>query len=332
MLSIALREDALAEFGFQPVAVLQAVQTAYQGQLVAQVRRENRVEDVVVVLAEDRRHDPAAVGALLVRSDSGTVLPLNELADIRLESGRLSILHDGGRRRQGVTAVPRGRDVVSFVADAERALRERLVMPPGSYIEFGGTAEAQAGAQRELLYECGLALFGVLIVLWTAFQSARMLLLVLANIPFGLVGGVAAVVLIKRVSPEAGGLTLGSLVGFVTLLGITMRNSIMLISHCRHLVDVEGAEWNEETAVRAATDRVVPITMTALVTGLALVPLALGSGSAGREIEGPMAIVILGGLMSSTSLNLLVLPSLALRFGRFGEGEASRIEASTRRP
>jgi Cu/Ag efflux pump CusA len=106
-------------------------------------------------------------------------------------------------------------------------------------------------------------------------------------------------------------------VGFVTLFGITMRNSIMLVSHCRHLVEVEGADWGLDTAIRAATDRVVPILMTALVTGLALVPLAVESGSAGREIEGPMAIVILGGLMSSTCLNLVVLPVLTYRFGRF---------------
>lgn len=319
MLTIALRPDSLAEFGFQPVDVLQAVQTAYQGQVVAQVHRGERVEDVVVVLADEKRHDPAQVGSLLVRSPTGTILALRDLADIQLESGRLSILHEGGRRRQGITCVPRGRDVVSFVDEAERSIREQLVLPAGTYLEFGGTAQAQSAAQRELLTECGLALFGVIILLWTVFRSGRMLALILANIPFGLVGGVIAVLLVKISSPEEGGLTMGSLVGFVTLFGITMRNSIMLVSHCRHLVEVEGAVWNLETVIRASTDRVVPILMTALVTGLALVPLAVQSGSAGREIEGPMAIVILGGLISSACLNLLVLPALIDRFGRFDD-------------
>jgi len=143
------------------------------------------------------------------------------------------------------------------------------------------------------------------------FGSARNLLLVLANIPFALVGGVLAVFL------TGGWLTVGALVGFVTLFGITTRNSIMMISHFEHLVTQEGMEWGLEAALRGASERLAPILMTALVTALGLLPLALGSGEPGREIEGPMAIVILGGLATSTVLNLLVLPSLALRYGRF---------------
>jgi len=142
---------------------------------------------------------------------------------------------------------------------------------------------------------------------------------VLANVPFALVGGVLAVWLTTVFGGAGeGGLTIGSLVGFVTLFGITTRNSIMLISHYEHLVAVEKQTWNFATALRGATERLGPILMTALVTSLGLLPLALGGGEAGREIEGPMAQVILGGLVSSTLLNLLVLPSLALRFGRFG--------------
>ena len=326
MLTVALRNEALVGLGFQPSDVLEAVRTAFQGEAVAQIHRDDRVEDVVVVLAGEVHDDPDRVSGLLVRSPEGKVVRLGELADIRMEDGRLSILHEGGRRRQSVTCVPRGRDVVSFVADAERAMRERLVMPPGSYVEFSGTAQAQAEAQRELLMECGVALFGVITLLWMAFRDVRTLVLILANIPFGLVGGMMSVLFVLLFSPDEGGLTMGSLVGFVTLLGITMRNSIMLVSHSRHLVRAEGASWCEETVVRAATDRVVPILMTALVTGLALVPLALGSGSAGREIEGPMAIVILGGLSTSASLNLLVLPSLMNRFARFGEEDGTHSE------
>jgi Cu/Ag efflux pump CusA len=167
--------------------------------------------------------------------------------------------------------------------------------------------------------KCGTAGVGILLVLWLAFGSARSVALVLANVPFGLPGGVAALLLARLFATEGGGLTMGALVGFVTLFGISMRNSLLLIAHYRVLVLEKGAPWNLETAIAGATDRVVPILMTALVTGLALLPLALRAGTAGREIEGPMATVIVGGLVSSTALNLLVLPALAHRFGRFGE-------------
>jgi len=135
-------------------------------------------------------------------------------------------------------------------------------------------------------------------------------------VPFALVGGVLAVWL-TSLAGEGVGLTIGSLVGFVTLFGITTRNSIMMISHFEHLVTEEGMTWGLDAAMRGASERLMPILMTATVTALGLLPLALGSGEAGREIEGPMAIVILGGLVTSTVLNLLVLPTLALRFGRF---------------
>jgi Cu/Ag efflux pump CusA len=154
------------------------------------------------------------------------------------------------------------------------------------------------------------------LLLAIVFRRARRLLLVLANLPFALVGGVLAIFLAGYFGGEQSSLSLGTLVGFVTLFGITMRNSIMMVSHFEHLVNEEKLPWCMATALRGATERLVPILMTALVTGLGLLPLALGSGEAGREIEGPMAIVILGGLVTSTALNLLVLPTLAFRYGK----------------
>jgi Cu/Ag efflux pump CusA len=150
-------------------------------------------------------------------------------------------------------------------------------------------------------------------LLYIAFGNVRNLLLVLVNVPFALVGGVLAALL------TGGQLSLGSMVGFVTLFGITMRNSIMMISHFDHLVSVEGMSWGSDAAMRGASERLLPILMTALVTALGLLPLAIGSGAPGREVEGPMAIIILGGLFTSTALNLLVLPTLALSYGRFGQ-------------
>src|SRR5437660_9762588 len=143
------------------------------------------------------------------------------------------------------------------------------------------------------------------------FGDTRNFMMVLANMAFALIGGVLGVF------ASGGSLSLGSIVGFVTLFGITTRNSIMMISHFEHLVANEGLVWGRETALRGASERLLPILMTATVTALGVLPLALGSETPGREIEGPMAIIILGGLLTSTALNLLVLPSLALRFGRF---------------
>ena len=187
---------------------------------------------------------------------------------------------------------------------------------------FRGAAQARETAQTELLVHSGIAAVGILLLLTIVFHNGRNLLLVLANLPFALVGGVLAVWLGSVFAPGESSLTIGSLVGFVTLFGITTRNSIMMISHFEHLVTEEGMTWGPEAAMRGASERLMPILITATVTGLGLLPLAIGTGEAGREIEGPMAIVILGGLITSTALNLLVLPTLALRYGRFAGKEA----------
>ena len=315
---IRLRSDRLTQFGFRPVEVLEAIQTAYQGTVVAQTYQGNRVSDVSVILDEPNRRDPEAIGGLQLRGAQGLRLPLRELADISRTSGRHSILHEGARRRQTITCTPEGRDVTSFVDDAKKRIAAGVKFPGGVYAVFSGAAEAQGQATRQLALHSAVAAVGILLLLTIVLRSWRNLLLVLANVPFALVGGVLAVWLTTLLGEAGeGGLTIGSLVGFVTLFGITTRNSIMMISHFEHLVQEEGMEWNLDTAMRGASERLIPILMTAIVTALGLLPLAWGAGDAGREIEGPMAIVILGGLVTSTVLNLLVLPTLALRYGRF---------------
>ncbi len=313
---VRLRPERLTQFGYRPVEVLEAIQTAYQGTVVAQTHRANQVVGVAVILNEEGRRDVEAIGALLLRGSSGALLPLRELADVYPTSGRFSIMHEGARRRQTVTCATSGRDVSSFVAEAKKQVAAKVNFPAGTYAVFTGAAEAKAKAQRELLLHSGIAAVGILMLLTIVFRSWRNLLLVLANVPFALVGGVLAVWL-TGLFGEGAGLTIGSLVGFVTLFGITTRNSIMMISHFEHLVNEEGMTWGIEAAMRGASERLMPILMTATVTALGLLPLAIGSGEAGREIEGPMAIVILGGLITSTALNLLVLPTLALRYGQF---------------
>jgi CzcA family heavy metal efflux pump len=315
-MAVRLRPDRLTQFGFRPVEVLEAIQTSYQGTVVAQTHRGNQVADVAVILSETNRQDPEAIGSLLLRSPQGSVLPLRELAKVYPTSGRFSILHEGARRRQTVTCTVTGTDVTSFVAEAKKQVKARVNFG-STYAVFSGAAQAKERAQRELLLHSAIAAVGILLLLAVVFHNWRNMLLLLANVPFALVGGVLAVWLTSLIQPGESSLSIGSLVGFVTLFGITMRNSIMMISHFEHLVTEEDMTWGPEAAIRGASERLMPILMTATVTSLALLPLALGTGEAGREIEGPMAIVILGGLVTSTALNLLVLPTLALRYGKF---------------
>jgi len=317
-MAVRLRPMDLTGFGLRPVEVLETIDTAYQGAIVAQIYRDNEVNDIAVMLDAASRKNPEDIGALLLSTPSGQRVPLRAVADVFRTDGRDSILHDGARRRQTVTCNPT-RDVQPFVADARRILAEKVPLPQGVYLEFAGAAQAQEAAQRELLLHAAIAAVGILLLLRVVLGRWHNVAVILCNLPFALAGGVLAVWGAKLVGAEsAGSLTMGSLVGFVTLFGITTRNAIMLLSHAEHLVSQDGLPWNIETATRAASERLVPIMMTATVTGLGLLPLALKSGEAGCEIEGPMALVILGGLATSTALNLLVLPTLALRFGRFG--------------
>ena len=311
VLAVHLRPERLTQFGFRPLEVLDAVETAFQGADVAQMVRGNRIHELAVILADEARRDPESVGNLLLTNGDGLRMPLRQLADVELTNGRYSIQHDGARRRQTVTCNVEKRDVSSFVAEAHGRVTEKVKLPAGVYVEWSGAAEEQGKARRELLVHSLVAGLVVILLLSLVFGKTSHVALVLANLPFALVGGVLAVF--------AGGglLSIGSLVGFVTLFGISTRNSIMLISHYEHLVGAEGAAWSLETVARGASERLVPILMTALVTALGVLPLALGSGEAGREIEGPMATVILGGLITSTALNLLVLPALAWKWGRF---------------
>jgi len=309
-IGIRLRPERLAQFGFEPVKVLDAIQAAYQGTPVSQVYEGNRIVDVVVILSPKTRSDPGQIGSLLLENSDGVQIKLGELADVFLTTGRSTVLHDGATRLQTVTCNVRGRDLTSFVSAAQRAVSQRVHFPAGVYALFTGTAEARAAAQREILLYSIIAFAGVVILLYMVFGNLRNLGLILVNLPFALMGGVFAAYL------TGGYITVGSLVGFVTLFGITTRNSIMMISHFEHLVNKEGMLWGRDAAFRGAAERLVPILMTAIVTALGLLPLAIGSGAPGREIEGPMAIVILGGLVTSTVLNLVLLPSLALRYGR----------------
>lgn len=310
-LSIRLRPEKLAQWGMQPTDVLDTIRAAYESMPVAQVYQDNRVVSVSVLLGENWRNSINEINKLPIINNEGRLIHLSDIADVSQENGRSKILHMGAKRIQTVTANVQGRDIQSFTDELKSKIDKEVKLTSGNYLAFTGEAEEQAKSREDLIVHSALATVGIFLMLYIAFGRLRNLLLTFANLPFALIGGVFAVMF------TGGWISLGSLVGFVTLFGITLRNSIMLVSHFQHLVDHEGMVWNLETCIRGASERLPSILMTALVTALGLLPLAIGSGEPGREIEGPMASIIVGGLVTSTILNLLILPTIMLHFGRF---------------
>ncbi len=308
-LRLDLRPPQLALYGLQAADVLQTVNAAYHGTVVAQLNQADRSVPVTVRMAQTGA-TPQAVGTLLLHGHDGALVPLSAVADLQMVSARSLIDHEDGLRRQVVVANPQTSDQKGYAEAARKAIAAQLKLPPGIYLRFGGAAEAQASAAHELLLHSAAALMLIVLLLALAFGHARHVLLVLAALPSTLIGGVAAVTL------SGGALSLGAMVGFVALFGMAARNTILLISHYDHLVRVEGCEWSLQTALRGAEERLTPVLLTALLTGLALLPVAVQLRQPGHEIEGPMAVVILGGLVSSPLVSLLLVPPLAARWLR----------------
>ena len=310
-LVVRLRTEKVARLGLHPTDVLDNIRAAYEGVPVTQVYEGNRVIGVSVLLDPEARDDIQEAGNLPLFNADGKLVRLRDVADIVQENGRSKILHAGAKRIQTVTANVVNRDIGAFTEELKAKLKTDLTLSQGAYLEFTGAAEANAKSREALILQSLLAGVTVFLMLYIAFGRLRNLLLTFANLPFALIGGVLAVMF------TGGWISLGSLVGFVTLFGITLRNSIMMISHYQHLIDAENCVWGIDTCVRGASERLPSILMTALVTALGLLPLAAASGQPGREIEGPMATIIVGGLVTSTILNLLILPTIMLHFGRF---------------
>ncbi|MFA5923167.1 MAG: efflux RND transporter permease subunit [Methylococcaceae bacterium] len=311
LLQVHLNLDQLDFWGIRPAEIVNTLQAAYQTRIVGKHIQGNKIFNIAVALAPELRQQPESIAQLPVRTQDGTLIRLEQVAEIRHTTSRYNILHQGSQRRQTVTSNVIDRDMDAFMQELKVRVLKEIPVSADSYPEFTGAAVEQAQARNELILHSLLAGAGVLIFMYIAIGSVRNGVLALANLPFALIGGVAAVLLTGAT------LSVGSVVGFVTLFGITVRNSIMLLSHYRYLVEVEGKSWAMETAIQGAQERLPSILMTALVTALAMFPIAFNSDNPGREIMGPMAAIIIGGLVSSTLLNLLLLPGMLLRYGRF---------------
>jgi CzcA family heavy metal efflux pump len=295
-----------AQLGAKMADLQSAVTAAFEGTQVAEVFEGQRIVPVVVKFPEASRRDPEAIRSLPIRTASG-VVPLQSLAAVDVQDLPNEINRQDGSRRLVVTCGAAG-SVNGFTRRLKTQL-DRLALSPGYSIDIGGDYQSQQRSLRELLLVGLAAMIGIFLLLFSDFRSARLAALVLVNLPLALIGALAAALLFRIT------ISLGALVGLVTLFGITARNAIMLLSHYRHLREKENVEFGPALVIQGSVDRLTPILMTALVTALALLPLVVSGSRAGQEIEHPMAVIIVGGLFSSTVLNLLLMPAFYLRWG-----------------
>jgi CzcA family heavy metal efflux pump len=294
--------------GVTPQRIRETIATILQGRKAGEIYDQQKIFDVVVWGVPSARADLFAIKRLPIDTGNGGYVPLEAVADVSLAPTPNEITREGGSRRIDVTTNVKGRDLGAVARDIKSTLAG-VPFQAGYHAEVLGEYAAREASKRRLLTLGLLSLLGILLVLHVDFASARLVALVALTLPFALIGGVAAAFL------SGGVLSLGSLVGFVTVLGIAGRNGIMLISHYRHLQEAEGVPFGRELAMRGAEERLAPILMTALATGLALVPIVIGGSRSGQEVEHPMAVVILGGLFTSTVLNVFLLPAIFLKYG-----------------
>jgi CzcA family heavy metal efflux pump len=310
-IQVRLRPDAASRFGITGGQVRRAVSTLLKGTKVGEVYQEQKSFDVVVIGVPQLRSNLDALQRLPVDLPQGGHVPLGDVAEVFIAPAPNEIKRESASRRLDVTCNVAGRDLGSVARDIESRVRA-LPFPQQYHPEFLGEYAAREASRRRLMALAGMSLLGILLILHVDFRSWRLALMVFLTIPFALVGGVFGAIL------QGGVLSLGSLVGFVTVLGIAARNGIMLVSHYRHLELEEGEAFGPLLVLRGSAERLTPILMTALATGLALVPLVIGGNRPGQEIEYPMAAVILGGLCTSTVLNLFLLPPIYAAWGRVG--------------
>jgi CzcA family heavy metal efflux pump len=304
-----LNRPAIARYGLRVQDVAEAIETSLAGTTVGRVFDRSAAFDLTVKLEPSAAIDFERIGDLPIDTPTGEVVPVRVLADVRRETGPNMILRENVQRRIVISCNVAGRDLGGVVDDIRTAVAQGVRMPEGYRVEYGGQFESQQTASRRLTALGAAVVAALFLVLLLAFGRPRDALLIMLNLPLALIGGVVGVFL-------AGGvLSVASMIGFITLFGIATRNGIMLVSHIRHLIDDEHVADVRTAVERGANERLIPILMTAMAAGLALIPLALSAGESGSEIQTPMAIVILCGLATSTLLNMLVVPTLYLKYG-----------------
>lgn len=309
-LQIRVNGDQLEQYGLRRKEVTEFIETAMNGVVVSEILQGQRKFDLLVRLDEQYREDLATLGRLQMNLTDGGVVKLEDVATIRESSGPNQIKREKVRRRIVIQCNVSGRGLVDVVEDIKRKVAPiEAELPPGYILEYGGQFESQQSASRVIAVLFGVALIGMLLVLYTMFKSMNLALQVMVALPMAFIGSVAAL----KITDQT--LTIAAMVGFISLCGIATRNGILLINHYLHLVKYEGETWSPDMIARAGKERLAPVLMTCLTTGIGLVPLAMAAGETGKEILYPVATVIIGGLITSTTLEFLVRPALFWQFG-----------------
>lgn len=309
-LMIRIDRNKIKQYGLQAGEVADELETFYNGKTVSQIIEGQQSFDLVVRVNDTIRSSIEEIQNTPVATANGALIPLHQIASVQLESSINAINHENTQRRIVVSANVQGRDLGSTVKEMRQAVQANMKLPQGYYLEWGGQFESQQSASRLITILSIFSIAGIFLVLYSHFKSWQITLQIMLNIPLALIGSVIAVLL------TGGVFSIASMVGFITLTGIASRNGIMMISHYIHLVEHEGETFNDKMIIRGSQERLVPVLMTALVAALALIPLTMNPSAPGKEILYPVAIVILGGLISSTLLDLIVTPVVFKRFGQ----------------
>ena len=310
-LQINMDRKQAAAVGIRAGDLAGTVDTAFNGEAVSQVLENQRTFDLVVRFNDAARKSAESIASTLIDTPTGAKVPISQVASVQVDQGPNTINRENVQRRIIIQSNVAGRDLGSVINEIRQKIGHGVALPEGYFVQYGGQFEAQEEAARKIALMSVVAIAGIFLLLYLALHSGRLALLVMANLPLALIGGVIMVFV------SGGTLSIASLVGFITLFGIATRNGIMLVTHYQHLAQEESVPFRQ-SIIQGSLERLSPILMTALVTGVGLIPLALGVGQPGKEIQQPMAVVILGGIVTSTFLNMIVIPPLYFKYGSAG--------------
>jgi CzcA family heavy metal efflux pump len=320
-IKILVNRDRARVYGLQTGTLNRQLSTLFGGETLAELREGERTIDLVLRLPEAYRNAPEKLGDVLVETGTGQRVPLRLLAEVREATGPNVINRENGTRRIIIGANTTERDLQSLVLELQERIREKVTLPQGYFLSFEGEFQAQQAAAKRIAWFSAMVLLVVTSLLYGYFRSGVMALQVLVNIPLAIMGGLVLTwLLIDNIS-------IATLVGFIAVAGVAARNCIMMLSHYLHLMKHEGEGFTRDMVVRGTLERLVPVLMTALSAGIALIPLLLAAGEPGKEILHPVAVVIVGGLVSSTLLDLLVTPAIFYHFGRKSAERALALDA-----
>lgn len=308
-LIVKIDRQAVQRYGLQAGKVAEDIEIFYNGKISSQILDGIKSFDIVLRTTDSTRKNLDEIKNTQISLPDGSLIPLQQIAKIEIENGVNSVYHENTLRRIVVSANVQGRDLGTTVKEMQQKVNEQLKLPQGYFLQWGGQFESQQSASKLIGILSIFSFLGIFLVLFSHFKSSRIVLQIMLNIPLALIGSVIAVML------TGGVFSIATLVGFITLTGIASRNGIMMISHYIHLVQHEGETFGDKLIIRGSLERLVPVLMTALVAALALIPLTLDATAPGKEILYPVATVILGGLISSTLLDMIVTPVVFKQFG-----------------